>query len=425
MLATVPAPNSTSPVRGPMARAFSYNEYASDGRFITASNSAYCTHSRCSSGYVAVASFRITSALPASPWFTYCCAEFKMASIFSDDAPAFCALDVPPGDEAPLARLIDQARTPMNAAAPPASSSSTSTTPPNALPVRSSCARFMRLHYRLAYTRSAMSGQGSQTPNTAAPHAASADAPALPGELPKQYRPADHEPKVWQRWIDANAFHADPNRVLRGEARPYCVLIPPPNVTAALHLGHALNNTLQDVLVRAHRMMGYETLWMPGTDHAGIATQAVVEKRLRKEGKLKGALKQSMQREEFVAQVQAFKDEYEAVITGQLKAMGCSCDWSRQRFTMDEICTRAVREAFFRLFTDGLIYRGKRLVNWDPALQTAVADDECYDEDVDSFFYFLKYPLVRGGATERRSDGATEGSEPLTWGELARAGCPG
>ncbi|MFN5944475.1 MAG: valine--tRNA ligase [Phycisphaerae bacterium] len=219
-----------------------------------------------------------------------------------------------------------------------------------------------------------------------------------PVELAKAYKPADHEKAVWDLWLKANAFAADPKNVKAngGTKDPYAIIIPPPNVTAALHLGHALNNTLQDILARMHRMKGYETLWMPGTDHAGIATQAVVEKRVMKEEKKR---KTDFTREQFVAKIQAFKDEYEAVITGQLKAMGCSCDWDRQRFTMDEQCATAVREAFFILFRDGLIYRGKRLVNWDPALQTAVADDECYDEEVDGQFYFLKYPLVDSDET--------------------------
>ncbi|MBI1190994.1 MAG: valine--tRNA ligase [Tepidisphaera sp.] len=233
-------------------------------------------------------------------------------------------------------------------------------------------------------------------------------------ELPKQYRPSEHEPRIWKAWTDAKAFHADPGRVLRGEAAPYCVLIPPPNVTAALHLGHALNNTLQDILVRAHRMMGFETLWMPGTDHAGIATQAVVEKRVLKEEKKR---RTDFTREAFVEKIQAFKDEYEAVITNQLKAMGCSCDWDRQRFTMDEVCASAVREAFFRLFKDGLIYRGKRLVNWDPVLQTAVADDECYDEEIDGAFHYLRYPLVHPAA-------AGADPQPVTWDELVARGYP-
>ena len=235
-------------------------------------------------------------------------------------------------------------------------------------------------------------------------------------ELPKTYRPAEHESVIRARWDAARAFHTDPQRVLSGERKPYAILIPPPNVTARLHLGHALNNTLQDVLTRAHRMRGYEALWMPGTDHAGIATQAVVERRLREEGKLKGPLKDAFARDEFVAKVQEWKDEYEKVITDQHKLMGCSCDWDRQRFTMDDVCAKAVREAFFRLFRDGLIYRGKRLVNWDPALQTAVADDECFDEEVDTSFWYLRYPLVRKTGDAVR---------PVTWDELARAGYAG
>lgn len=242
--------------------------------------------------------------------------------------------------------------------------------------------------------------------------------PSLAGELSKQYRPSEHEERIWANWVAAKAFHANPDRVLKGEAKPYTIVIPPPNVTDRLHLGHALNNSLQDILTRAHRMMGYETLWMPGTDHAGIATQAVVEKRLRASGELKGPLRESMTRDAFVAKAQAFKDEYEAVILGQLKRMGCSCDWDRTRFTMDEVCARAVREAFFIMFKDGLIYRGKRLVNWDPALQTAVADDECFDEEIDGAFYYLRYPLVHKG-------NKGEDAAPVTWNELASRGYPG
>lgn len=233
-------------------------------------------------------------------------------------------------------------------------------------------------------------------------------------ELPAKYVPAEHEPAVSARWDEARAFHADPQRVLRGEAPPYCILIPPPNVTAALHLGHALNNTLQDILARYHRMRGYETLWMPGTDHAGIATQTVVEKRVLAE---EGRKRTDFPREEFVARIQAFKDEYEQRITDQLKAMGCSCDWERQRFTMDEVCARAVREAFFRLFRDGLIYRGKRLVNWDPVTQTALADDEVEMEEVEGIFAYLRYPLVREVGPGDHA--------PVTWSELAARGYPG
>jgi valyl-tRNA synthetase len=152
-----------------------------------------------------------------------------------------------------------------------------------------------------------------------------------------------------------------------------------------------LNNTLQDILIRFRRMQGYNTLWMPGTDHAGIATQTVVEKRILSE---EGKRRTDFKREEFIARLQAWKDEYEAQIINQLKAMGCSCDWQRTRFTMDEVCARAVRAAFFKLFKDGLIYRGKRLVNWDPATQTVLADDEVEYEMVQGHFWYMKYPLV-------------------------------
>lgn len=265
-------------------------------------------------------------------------------------------------------------------------------------------------------------------------HPGSSSGPHSSGELPKQYRPADHEPRIRERWESSRAFHPDPERVLCGKARPYAIFIPPPNVTDRLHLGHALNNSLQDILARAHRMMGFETLWMPGTDHAGIATQAVVEKRLRKDGQLKGPLREpdrngGWTRVRFVEAVQSFKDEYEATITGQLQAMGCSCDWQRQRFTMDEQCAKAVYEGFFRLFKDGLIYRGKRLVNWDPVLQTAVADDECYEEEIDAEFFYLRYPLVHphGSTTlreRRRHRPAPSDAVPVTWSELRARGWP-
>ncbi len=240
--------------------------------------------------------------------------------------------------------------------------------------------------------------------------------------MSKAYNPADHESRIWQKWVEASAFSADPQRVLDGKAPAYSVLIPPPNVTAALHLGHALNNSIQDILVRAHRMKGYETLWMPGTDHAGIATQTMVDKRLKEQGKdgiaeyKKKELAGENGREEFIKLVQEFKDEFEARITHQLQTMGCSCDWERQRFTMDDICARAVREAFFQLFKDGLIYRGKRLVNWDPVTQTALADDEVEMEEVDGHFYYLRYPLVK----EIEGDPTI----PVTWGELAARGYP-
>ncbi|MFH1370839.1 MAG: valine--tRNA ligase [Planctomycetota bacterium] len=208
-------------------------------------------------------------------------------------------------------------------------------------------------------------------------------------ELSKTYEPKSTEQQANRIWLEGNYFHAEPADGEKGPA--YTIAIPPPNVTAPLHLGHALNNTLQDILIRYHRMRGFNTLWMPGTDHAGIATQTVVEKRiLAKESKKRTDFK----REEFVGRVQAWKDEYERRIIEQLKAMGCSCDWQRTRFTMDEVCARAVRAAFFKLFKDGLIYRGKRLVNWDPATQTVLADDEVEHETVQGNFWYLRYPLV-------------------------------
>ncbi|UCF42318.1 MAG: valine--tRNA ligase [Planctomycetota bacterium] len=209
-------------------------------------------------------------------------------------------------------------------------------------------------------------------------------------QLSKVYEPGATEALADEIWNSRPYFHPEAPDGKKGR-KPYAIVIPPPNVTAPLHLGHALNNTLQDVLIRYRRMQDYNTLWMPGTDHAGIATQMVVEKRILSE---EGKRRTDFEREEFVGRVQAWKDEYEAKIIEQLKAMGCSCDWERTRFTMDQMCTRAVRATFFKLFKDGLIYRGKRLVNWDPATQTVLADDEVEHETVEGHFWYLRYPLV-------------------------------
>src|SRR2546429_7383337 len=194
-------------------------------------------------------------------------------------------------------------------------------------------------------------------------------------ELPKQYDPREAQQRWLQSWDEHGYFHSRPNP----NRKPYCIVIPPPNVTGALHMGHALNNTLQDVLIRFHRAQGYETLWMPGTDHAGIATQAVVERRVREE---EGKTRHELGREDLVKRIWQWKDQYEARILRQLRELGCSCDWPRTRFTLDPVCTRAVRHTFFKMFKDGLIYRGKRLVNWDTHLQTAVADDEIFHDTV-------------------------------------------
>ena len=211
----------------------------------------------------------------------------------------------------------------------------------------------------------------------------------IESELPKTYDPKQVESRINQYWQEGCFFHAVPDN--RPRDRRFSVVIPPPNVTGALHLGHALNNTLQDTLVRWHRMMGHNTLWIPGTDHAGIATQAVVEKRLKEEENLN---RHAIGRDALVERIWNWKDEYEARIINQLKLMGCSCDFDRTRFTLDEGCSRAVRETFFKLFMDGLIVRGKRLVNWDCELQTAVADDEVYHENIRGKFYYFRYPIL-------------------------------
>jgi len=188
-------------------------------------------------------------------------------------------------------------------------------------------------------------------------------------------------------WNDTHAFSPS------GKGEHFSIVIPPPNVTGALHLGHALNNTIQDMLTRYRRKTGRNTLWIPGTDHAGIATQAVVEKRLFQDEK---KTRHDLGREALVERIWQWKDEYEKRITKQLKSLGSSCDWSRQRFTLDPICARAVRHAFFNLFQKSLIYRGKRLVNWDIHLQTAVADDEIYYETKKGHFWTFQYRLADG-----------------------------
>ncbi|TWT74623.1 Valine--tRNA ligase [Posidoniimonas polymericola] len=220
-----------------------------------------------------------------------------------------------------------------------------------------------------------------------------------PSSLPAQYDHTAAQDKWYAFWEDPKPnypggyFHADP----KSDKPPFSVVIPPPNVTGALHLGHALNNTLQDVLCRMRRMQGYEVLWVPGTDHAGIATQAVVERRLlQEEGKSRHDLgtAEKTAREALVDRIWEWKHQYEKRITGQLKQLGASCDWARQRFTLDDQCARAVRETFFKLFADNKIYRGKRLVNWDTFLQTAVSDDEVFHEETKGHFWHFKYPVV-------------------------------
>ena len=206
-------------------------------------------------------------------------------------------------------------------------------------------------------------------------------------QLSSTYDPRAVEPAIRSMWESGGYFHPDP----ANQGEPFVIVIPPPNVTGALHGGHALNNTLQDILIRWHRMRGFNTLWMPGTDHAGIATQAVVERKIFENEKKS---RHDLGRDEMVRRIWDWKEQYGNRIIEQLKLMGCSCDWERTRFTLDDICARAVRETFFRLFKDGLIFRGKRLVNWDTQLQTAVADDEVYHETVKGHFYHFKYPVI-------------------------------
>lgn len=205
--------------------------------------------------------------------------------------------------------------------------------------------------------------------------------------LPDRFDHSEAQSRIFARWEAEGLFHAEPNT----GKKPFTIVIPPPNVTGALHLGHALNNSLQDILIRMKRMQGFETLWMPGTDHAGIATQAVVEKRLREEENL---TRHDLGRDALVDRIWQWKDQYEARILSQLKQMGCSCDWQRTRFTLDDTCAAAVRTTFFDLFKKQLIYRGKRLVNWDTYLQTAVSDDEVFHEEVKGHFWHFRYPVV-------------------------------
>ena len=207
----------------------------------------------------------------------------------------------------------------------------------------------------------------------------------MPKQLANRYDHRAAESTWYERWIEEGLFHADPE----GGGEPFVIVIPPPNVTGALHMGHALNNTIQDVLVRYRRMEGRNTLWMPGTDHAGIATQNVVERELAEQG----LDRKSLGREAFVEKVWEWKGRYEARILGQLRRLGCSCDWDRTRFTMDEGLSRAVREVFVRLHEEGLIYKGAYLVNWCPGCQTALSDEEVEHRDETGKLWYIRYPV--------------------------------
>ncbi|MDI6703586.1 MAG: valine--tRNA ligase [bacterium] len=204
-------------------------------------------------------------------------------------------------------------------------------------------------------------------------------------DLPKTYDPSQVEEKWYKVWEEKGYFHADEN----AKKPSFSMVIPPPNITGSLHMGHALNNTLQDILVRWKRMSGFNTLWLPGTDHAGIATQNVVEKELQKEG----LSRSDIGRTEFIKRMWEWKDRYGGSIITQLKRLGASCDWKRLRFTMDESCTQAVKEVFVRLYEEGYIYRGSYIINWCPRCHTALSDIEVEHKSVNGYLYYIKYPL--------------------------------
>ncbi|PYO26473.1 MAG: valine--tRNA ligase, partial [Gemmatimonadetes bacterium] len=207
-------------------------------------------------------------------------------------------------------------------------------------------------------------------------------------ELPPQYDPHAVERPLYQRWLDRGVFTAR----VDSRKQPYVIVIPPPNVTAILHVGHGLNDVIQDVVIRFERMRGREAEWLPGTDHAGIATQNVVERLLADEGKTRFDLG----RDKFVERVWAFVRETGNAILEQLKVIGCSCDWSRTRFTLDEGYSRAVREVFVRLWEEGLIYRGHRVIHWCPHCLTALSDEEAESKDTDGKLYYIRYPVDGG-----------------------------
>ncbi|MEW6091680.1 MAG: valine--tRNA ligase [Pseudomonadota bacterium] len=211
--------------------------------------------------------------------------------------------------------------------------------------------------------------------------------------LDKNFNPQEAEARLYELWEESGAFRAGAGGRVEAGAQPYCIVIPPPNVTGSLHMGHALNNTLQDVLIRFERMRGKDVLWQPGLDHAGIATQMIVERQLEAEGNMR---RRDMGRDAFVDRVWKWKGESGGTIIGQLRRLGASCDWSRERFTLDDGLSKAVLKVFVELYRQGLIYRDKRLVNWHPELQTAVSDLEVENIEVKGHFWHFRYPLADG-----------------------------
>jgi len=223
-------------------------------------------------------------------------------------------------------------------------------------------------------------------------------------EIPTRYNPKETEDKWYKLWEEQGLFSAKPDPA----KKPFTIVIPPPNVTGILHMGHALNNTIQDILIRYHRMKGEESLWMPGTDHAGIATQNVVEKSLAKEG-LK---RQDLGREKFIQRVWQWKEEYGSTIIRQLKKLGASCDWPRLRFTMDEEYSRSVKEVFVALWKKKLIYQDVKVINWCPRCQTALSDEEAPHRDLQGNLYYLRYPLKKGLSPSKLIHSIASGTVP-------------
>src|SRR6266550_9313291 len=206
-------------------------------------------------------------------------------------------------------------------------------------------------------------------------------------ELPKRYDPNAVEPKWYQRWLENRDFVANPE-----SSKPaFSIVMPPPNITGMLTLGHVLNNTIQDILARRARMQGFEVLWLPGMDHAGIGTQTAVEKYLRR---TENKTRHDLGREEFLRRVLEWQDKHGGIIIEQLKRLGCSCDWSRQRYTLDDAYAAAVQKAFVDLYNQGLIYRGRRMVNWDPVALTAISDEEVVSKPQKGKLYFVRYEIV-------------------------------
>lgn len=210
-------------------------------------------------------------------------------------------------------------------------------------------------------------------------------------QLAKTYEPSEVEDRIYKFWLDGGYFHADIDK----KKKPYTIVIPPPNITGQLHMGHALDNTMQDILIRWRRMQGYCALWVPGTDHASIATEAKIVEALAKEG----LSKEAIGRDEFLKRAWAWKDKFSGRIIDQLKKLGTSCDWDRIRFTLDDGCSKAVREVFCNLYDKGLIYRGERIINWCPHCQTSISDAEVEYEERDGFFWHLRYPLSDGSGS--------------------------